>query len=55
MENVPIIVVTSADSDENEAELLRLGADDFISRSRSPEVLMERLEKVLRGPSVNRR
>lgn len=48
MDKVPIVVLTSADSDENEAELLRLGADDFISRSRSPDVLIERVERTLK-------
>lgn len=48
MEKVPIVILTSADSDENEIELLRLGANDFISRSRSPEILIERLERTLK-------
>jgi DNA-binding response OmpR family regulator len=47
MAQVPVVVLTSADSDENEAELLRLGANDFVSRSRTPEVLIRRIEKTL--------
>ena len=43
---IPVLILTSADSDENEAELLRLGANDFVSRSRSPEVIIERLKRI---------
>jgi len=52
VEKVPIVIITSADSDENEAELLKLGADDFISRSRSPEVFIERIKRIAHSAST---
>ncbi len=44
---VPVIVLTSADSEENEAELLTLGANEFISRNKSPAVILARINKLL--------
>jgi type IV pilus assembly protein PilB len=53
LDSVPVIILTSADSDENEAELLNLGADDFVSRSRSPEVLIQRVKRALKVHAHN--
>ena len=47
LKHTPVIVLTSADSDENEIELLQLGASDFISRSRSPAILIRRVSRAL--------
>ncbi|MBX7143506.1 MAG: type II/IV secretion system protein [Oligoflexia bacterium] len=44
---IPIVVLTSADSDENESELLDMGVDDFVSRARGPEVILKRVKRAL--------
>ena len=44
---VPIILLTSSDSEENEVELLQLGAQEFISKLSSPAVIIARLHKIL--------
>lgn len=47
LNKIPLVVLTSADSDENEAELLDMGVDDFVSRSKGPEVVTRRVQRVM--------
>lgn len=44
---VPIIVLTSSGIESTELEVFELGADDFISKPFSPNVLLKRMEKLL--------
>ncbi|MGI6105294.1 MAG: response regulator transcription factor [Raoultibacter sp.] len=44
----PIIVVTSRDSDLDELMSMNLGADDFVSKPYSPQILLARIASVLR-------
>lgn len=46
--DVPIIVVTSRDSDLDELMSMNLGADDFIVKPYSPQILLARIASVLR-------
>jgi len=45
--NIPIIILTSADEEKNEVDLITLGATDFISKSSSSEVMLSRLRKAI--------
>lgn len=45
---VPIIVVTSRDSDMDELMSINLGADDFITKPYSPHILLARIASVLK-------
>ena len=46
--SVPIIVVTSRDSDIDELTSINVGADDFITKPYSPHILLARLNAVLK-------
>ena len=46
--DTPIIVVTSRDSDLDELTSMNLGADDFVSKPYSPQILLARMHSVLR-------
>jgi DNA-binding response OmpR family regulator len=45
--DVPIIVVTSRDSDLDELMSINLGADDFITKPYNPHILLARIASVL--------
>lgn len=45
---VPIIVVTSRDNDLDELTSMSLGADDFITKPYSPQILLARISRVLK-------
>lgn len=45
---VPIIVVTSRNSDLDELMTMNLGADDFVTKPYSPHILLARMESILR-------
>ncbi len=45
---IPIIVVTSRDSELDELMSMNLGADDFITKPYSPQILLARIGSVLR-------
>lgn len=45
---IPIIIVTSNSSETNEVLTMSLGADDFIAKPYSPNILLARIDAVLR-------
>jgi len=45
---VPIIVVTSRDSDMDELMSMNLGADDFITKPYNTEILLARIASIIR-------
>lgn len=51
--NIPIIVVTSRDSDMDELMSINLGADDFITKPYNTEILLARIASVLRRAKGN--
>jgi DNA-binding response OmpR family regulator len=46
--DIPIIVVTSRDNDLDELMSMNLGADDFITKPYSPQILLARIANVLK-------
>ena len=44
---IPVIILTAADSESNETELLDLGASDFVSKTSSSSVMLSRLRRIL--------
>jgi len=55
---VPIVVLTSQNSDLDELMSINLGADDFISKPYKPQILLARIDNILRrtqrtSPSIN--
>ena len=46
--SIPIIIVTSRDSDMDEIMSMNLGADDFVTKPYNTQVLLARIEAVLR-------
>ena len=50
---VPIIILTAVDSDDNEIDLLDLGATDFVSKTDSTDVMLSRVRHVLAGRAGN--
>lgn len=46
--SVPILIVTARDSDEDEVAGLSMGADDYIKKPFNPNVLVARVEALLR-------
>lgn len=51
--SVPIIVVTSRDSDMDELMSMNLGADDFITKPYNTQVLLAHISAVLKRASTN--
>lgn len=51
--DVPIIIVTSRDSDVDELMSMNLGADDFITKPYNTEILLARITNILRRTSGN--
>ena len=49
--NVPIIIVTSRDSDMDELMSINLGADDFITKPYNTQILLARIASLLRRTS----
>ena len=43
---IPVIMLTANDTEENELKLLASGADDFVSKTTSPAILIARLQKL---------
>lgn len=48
--NIPIIVVTSRDSDMDELMSINLGADDFITKPYNTQILLARIGALLKEP-----
>lgn len=46
--NGPILVLTACDDDISEVSLLKLGADDFLTKPLKPHVLVARIEALMR-------
>ena len=46
---IPIVILTAADTESNETGLLDLGAADFVSKSSSSAVMLSRLRRVLQS------
>lgn len=46
-QKIKIIVITSLGQESSEMELFDLGADDFLSKPFSPNILLKRIEKLL--------
>lgn len=46
--SVPLIIVTSRDSDMDELMSMNLGADDFITKPYNTQILLARIEAILR-------
>jgi DNA-binding response OmpR family regulator len=49
---MPILIVTARDSDEDEVEGLSVGADDYIKKPFNPNVLVARVQALLRRHEV---
>jgi DNA-binding response OmpR family regulator len=46
---LPIIILTAVDSDDNEVDLLDLGATDFVSKTDSTSVMLSRIRNALQA------
>lgn len=51
MSDVPIIIVTSRDSEMDEVMSINLGADDFITKPYNTQILLARISAILRRSS----
>ncbi|CAM3891320.1 response regulator transcription factor [Flavobacterium cucumis] len=45
---IPVIVLTASNVEATEMEILELGADDFITKPFSPNILQMRMERLLK-------
>lgn len=45
---IPVIMLTAADTEENEVQAIACGANDFISKTSSAKVMMARVQRLLR-------
>ena len=52
--NVPIIIVTSRDSEVDELMSMNLGADDFITKPYNTQILLARITSIIRRTYKNR-
>jgi two-component system alkaline phosphatase synthesis response regulator PhoP len=52
---MPILIVTARDSDEDEVKGLSMGADDYIKKPFNPNVLVARVQALLRRHDRTRR
>ena len=44
---LPILMLTAAQTEENEIKLLDIGADDFVGKTSDPKVLISRISRLL--------
>ena len=51
--NIPIIIVTSRDSDMDEIMSINLGADDFVTKPYNTQILLARIESILKRVNRN--
>ncbi len=49
----PILILTACDDDMSEVSLLKLGADDFLTKPLKPHVLVARIEALMRRVKPN--
>ena len=47
--DIPVVMLTAVNTEENEVELLNLGARDFVGKNSSASVLLSRVRRVLRS------
>ena len=47
--NVPVVMLTAKAEEENQLKGFRLGADDYVTKPFSPNVLLARCEKLIKG------
>ncbi len=45
--SIPVVFLTAIDSEENELELLELGAQDFVSKTTSSSIMLTRIRNIL--------
>jgi type IV pilus assembly protein PilB len=43
---IPVVILTAADDEDNEIDLLELGAEDFVSKGSSSNIMLSRLRKI---------
>ena len=48
----PIIVITACDDDMSEVSLLKLGADDYLTKPIKPHVMVARIEAIMRRTTL---
>lgn len=51
--DIPIIIVTSRDSDIDELMSMNLGADDFVTKPYNTQILLARIESILKRVNKN--
>ena len=51
--DIPIIIVTSRDSDMDELMSMNLGADDFVTKPYNTQILLARIEALLKRSGLN--
>ena len=44
---IPVLMLTAADTVENEIKLIQTGADDFVSKTADQRVLLSRVDRLL--------
>ncbi len=44
---IPILMLSAAATDENELKLIKSGADDFVSKTARPEIILARINRLL--------
>lgn len=54
LKRLPILMLTAAQTEENEIRLLDIGADDFVGKTSDPKVLISRISRLLNrsGPAA---
>ncbi|MCO6431627.1 MAG: type II/IV secretion system protein [Deltaproteobacteria bacterium] len=45
--NIPVLMLTAAATDENELNLLKHGADDFVSKTANSDIILARINRLL--------
>lgn len=47
MKNIPVLIITGASTEENEVKLIKSGADDFVSKTTSAQVVVARINRLI--------
>jgi len=53
LRSIPVLMLTAADSESNEIQLINDGADDFISKTADSKVMLARIHRLLERSSNN--